>query len=620
MKGRKERNMKLKKNAKFWMCIALLVCLLSMVLASAIQGSFGRVKVSELRLVDRAGYEVSALLYKPASATPENPAPCIITVEGWYNNKEMQDLYSVEYARRGYVVLAVDMHGHGDSENTDSADLYTAAVGLDAAVELAGMMPYVDKTRIGVTGHSSGGAACGMAVAIDNERDTPLISAVLYEASTWVDDTGVDHSADLDGRYVGIIADKYDEFFYWTVDENGNDTVPLQFLTTPDAKNFVNFNNGYEGVEDVVPGQYYEQDGLFRVIWQPDCTHPWVHFSATSVGHGIQFFEDAFGAPNPIAANNQVWQWKTTFNFAGLVGIIMFVLSFICVMLDTKYFSVLKAESEPQPVTVNDGKGKLWFWIPLVLCAAFSGLSYYWTITNVYSKTTKFFVQTGPLTTGVWCVLSGIFCLVILLVYYYCFGKKNGFVPAERGVTISLSKLWRTVVLAVLTTGLAFLILFCADYFFKSDFRLWVLTLKAFDADKVIIGLRYLPLFLCFYIINSVSINCFNFNNIGGKLNILIMSIFNCLGALVFVAIQYGTFFATGALKWYSTEGYRISGIWLYPAIIYLFVTPFMTRFIYKKTKNPYLCAIVNAILITMMCVANTTTVLGGGAVVAANY
>ena len=285
--------MKLKKNAKFWMCIALLVCLLSMVLASAIQGSFGKVKVSELRLVDRAGYEVSALLYKPASATPDNPAPCIITVEGWYNNKEMQDLYSVEYARRGYVVLAVDMHGHGDSENTDSADLYTAAVGLDAAVELAGMMPYVDKTRIGVTGHSSGGAACDMAVAIDNERDTPLISAVLYEASTWVDDTGVDHSADLDGRYVGIIADKYDEFFYWTVDENGNDTVPLQFLTTPDAKNFVNFNNGYEGVEDVVPGQYYEQDGLFRVIWQPDCTHPWVHFSATSVGHGIQFFRGA---------------------------------------------------------------------------------------------------------------------------------------------------------------------------------------------------------------------------------------------------------------------------------------------------------------------------------------
>ena len=611
----------MKKNrAKIWLCISLAMCLISAIFASAVQGSFGRVKVSELRLVDRAGYEVSTLLYKPENATSETPAPCIITVEGWYNNKEMQDLYSVEYARRGYVVIAVDMHGHGDSESTDSADLYSAAVGLDAAVELAGTLPYVDNARIAVTGHSSGGAACDMAVGIDNEREVPLISAVLYEASTWIDDTGVDHSADLDGRYVGIIADKYDEFFYWTTDENGNDTVPMQFLTTPDARNFVNFNEGYEGVADVIPGQYYEKDGLFRVIYQPDCTHPWVHFSATCVGYGIQFFDDAFGAPNPIPANNQVWQWKTAFNFLGLVGIVVFVLSFMCVMLDTKYFGVLKAEAPVEPVAVKDGKSKAWFWIPLVLCAAFSGLSYYWTIVNVYTNTTAFFVQTGPLTTGVWCVLCGVFALIVLLVYYYCYGKKNGFDPVERGVKISLSRLWRTVVLAVLTTALAFLILFFADYFFKSDFRLWVLTLKAFDADKVIIGLRYLPLFLVFYVINSVSFNCFNYNTIGGKFNNLILSVFNSLGAMVFVAIQYITFFSTGALKWYSTEGFRISGIWLYPAMIYLFVTPFMTRFIYKKTKNPYLCAIVNAILITMMCVANTTTVLGGGAVVATNY
>ena len=74
----------------------------------------------------------------------------------------MQDLFSVEYARRGMVVIATDMHGHGDSEATTSDDLYTAAVGVDAAVQLAGSLPYVDTTKIGVTGHSSGGAACDM--------------------------------------------------------------------------------------------------------------------------------------------------------------------------------------------------------------------------------------------------------------------------------------------------------------------------------------------------------------------------------------------------------------------------------------------------------------------------
>ena len=615
--------MKLKKNAKLWVAISLVICLISMIFSSAIQSSFGQVTVDELRLVDRSGYAVSALLYRPKTATAETPAPCIITIEGWYNNKEMQDLYSVEYARRGYVVLAVDMHGHGDSESTYTDDLYSSAVGVDAAVELAGSLSYVDQSRIGVTGHSSGGAACNMAVAIDNERDVPLIRAILFQASTWVDDTGADHSGEFGDRDVGIIADRYDEFFFWTEDANGNTVAPKDFLTTADAKNFVNFNAGADGVDDVVSGQYYTSGDAFRVIYQPDCTHPRVHFSAECVGYGISFFENALGAPDPIPTSNQVWQIKNVFNFIGLIGIVLFLLTFVVAMLDLPFFSVLKAEELVQPMVVSDAGGKAWFWISLILCAIFSGASYMWVIANLYSKTTTVFPQTGPLTMGMWSLLSGIFALIVLLIYYFTYGKKHGFSPAARGVTISLKKLWRTILLALFAVSLAFLILFFADYFFQTDFRLWVLTLKAFDADKVLIALRYLPFFLAFYVINSVAVNCFNYNTIGGKKgwgNIIILAIFNILGAVVYVAVQYGTFFTTGLLRWYATEGWRISGIWLYPAIVYLFLAPILNRFIYKRTKNPYLFAIIIAILITIMCVANTTTVLGGGAVVADNY
>lgn len=608
--------MKTKKGAKFWLCLALAVCFVSMILASVVQSSGGKVDVSELRLIDSAGYEVSALLYKPQSATADSKAPCIITVEGWFNNKEMQDLYSVEYARRGYVVIATDMHGHGDSQSTDADNLYTAAVGLDATVQLAGSLPYVDTGRIAVTGHSSGGAACDMAVAIDNGRETPLIKAVLFEASTWVDDTGEDHAADIDGRYVGIIADLYDEFFFWTDDQ----IIPLNFTKSADAKNFVNFNRGADGVADVVPGQYYTDGDLFRVIYQPSCTHPWVHFSATSVAYGIEFFEKAFGAPNPIAPKNQVWQWKTAFNFIGLVSAVLSAIFFIWAMLDTKYFGILKAEEEGKPNEIKTGKDKAWFWIPLVICAVFSGVSYYVCVDKLYSITTKFFTQNGPLLCGMWCLVCAVFCIIVLTVCYKAYGKKNGFDLEERGVKISGQKLWRTIVLALMAAALVFLLLFFADFFFKVDFRLWVLTLKAFDADKVVIGLKYLVFFLVFYVVNSVATNCFNYNTIGGKANVAILGLFNALGALGFIAIQYGTFFATGALKWYSAEAWRISGIWLYPACVYLFCTPFLTRFIYNKTKNPYLVGIVNAILITMMAVANTCTILGGGAVVASNY
>lgn len=49
-------------------------------------------------------------------------------------------------------------------------------------------------------------------------------------------------------------------------------------------------------------------------------------------------------------------------------------------------------------------------------------------------------------------------------------------------------------------------------------------------------------------------------------------------------------------------------------------MTPILSRVVYKRTKNPYLFAIISAVLITIMAVANTTTLLGGGAVVASNY
>lgn len=610
--------------AKWVLALSLCLCLISMIFSSAIQSNFGNVEVKELKLMDPSGYAVSALLYRPDTATVENKAPCIITVEGWYNNKEMQDLYSVEYARRGYVVVAVDMHGHGNTDNTPAADLYSSAVGVEAAVQMAGNLPYVDTQRIGITGHSSGGAASNMVVALDNQRKTPLISAVLFQAATWVDDLGEDHSADFGDRSVGIIADRYDEFFFWTQDAQGNDVAPRDFLKSDDAKNFVSFNKGVQAMtQDVQAGQYYENGDAFRVIYQPNCTHPWVHFSAESVGNGVNFFEKVLGAPNPLPASNQVWQWKAAFNFLGLVGIVMFLLSFVVVALDIPYFHILRASEQPQPAQVKDLSGKLWFWGSLAACAVFSLASYMWVIQNVYSKTTKLFTQTGPLTMGVWCVLNGVFALAVLAAYYFFYGKKNGFSPAGSGLAISPQKLWRTVVLAMLTCGLAFLILFFADYFFQTDFRLWVLTMKAFEADKVLIGLRYLPLFLIFYVVNSVAVNCFNYNTIGGRKgwgNTVLLGLFNALGAIAFVALQYGSAPGNGMLRWYSTEGWRISGIWLYPAIVYLFITPFMTRYIYKKTRNPYLCGIINAIIITMLCVANTTTVLGGGAVVAANY
>mgnify|MGYP002230830005 FL=1 len=87
-----------------------------MVGSSLIQTGNHSIRIKKMYWESPAGALLSADLWIPANATAENKAPAVVTVEGWYNNKEMQDAYTLELARRGYVVLTLDLHGHGNSE------------------------------------------------------------------------------------------------------------------------------------------------------------------------------------------------------------------------------------------------------------------------------------------------------------------------------------------------------------------------------------------------------------------------------------------------------------------------------------------------------------------------
>lgn len=609
---------------KMWICIALVLCLISMIAVSLIQSQAGSITIKEMSWESPSGHQLSAYLYKPANATKDTPAPAVVTVEGWYNNKEMQDLYTVELARRGYVVLALDMHSHGNSESLTHADLYDGAVGVDGAVQLIASLPYVDKANIGVTGHSSGGTACNMAVAIDNERETPLIKAVLQQAGDWQDDTGADHSGDYGSRDVGLIASEYDDFYFGTYDDKGNMlTNPMHFLETDGAKKFLNFNeDGFTGTAE--GGKYYTKDfdgkTSYRVIFRPTCIHPMVVFNHKCVSFAMDFFAKTLGAPNAIDPNNQIWGWKVLFNAVGLAGFFIFMVSFALAMLDTAYFGELREKELVAPRPVADKAGKGWFWGTLILGAIFSAASYMFCMNHIYTITTKFFVQTGPLTIGSWSAICGAFALIVMLVYYFCYGKSHGWSLRDTGVCMSWRKIGKTAVLAILDIVVSFSLVFFAQYFFKTDFRFYVLAVKAFGADKVLIALRFLPFFLVFYVLNSISINCFNYNTIGKKGNIVLVGLFNALGAIFIVATQYIYFYATGYQLYGLTEGQRIAPIWLFPVMVILFGSAFIARIIYKRTRNPYLAGFINAMFVVMISCSNTTTILGGAQMICTTF
>ena len=158
--------------------VAAILMLVSMIGASLVQSSGGKVEVTEVCFDTDFGAKMSALIYRPKTATEENPAPGIVCVHGMYNNKEMQDSNLVELSRRGYVVMAIDMFSHGDSDLLETADNLPMS-GMAGLQYMLGL-PYVDTSKIGMTGHSMGGLNCDLATQLCvDENGNSLVKALL---------------------------------------------------------------------------------------------------------------------------------------------------------------------------------------------------------------------------------------------------------------------------------------------------------------------------------------------------------------------------------------------------------------------------------------------------------
>ena len=604
---------KTKKTAKVFLVISILLMFVSAIVASAVQTNGGKVRMEELNIMTDEGYTMSAYLFVPENATKDTPAPAIVTSHGYLNNKEMTDANYVELARRGYVVLAIDQPDHGDSEVTEDFFIL-APTGVYQGVLALSRMPFVDKGKIGVTGHSMGSWSVNAAVKQDNLNETPLISAVLIHCNdaVYTDDDG-NYVNIYGSRDVGIISAVYDEFFGGSVDENGNALQSPYYMESANAQSFLYFGTDPSGKEAREAYTFYTEnfDGkeVNRIIYRPGIIHPWSHFSARSEKAVCEFFEKALPAPNPIAPDSQIWQVKEAFNFVGVIGLVMFICSFGTLLVFTPVFESLRAKeiAKPDPI---DKTGTAWYFGSMLVCGIF-GCIVYLGLVNIGNSAPV--AQGESLGLGLWSTACGIFTIISMILAYQFYGKKHGMNLKEKGVFIPVRKLGLSVLLAVIVVVVSYSCVFFADYFFKTDFRLWTLAFKAFEAP-ILKYWPYMLLFVTYYIAASVASNCFNFNAIGKEWgNAIINGIFAAFPALVLPWIQYIHYYSTKSMMWsqptMASPNYPMFVLWLFPVVLILFGSTIVSRVFYKTTKNPYIAGIINALLVGIITIINTCTV-----------
>ena len=157
--------------SKRLLSISLVLIVIGSLLGWMVQTSVGNTEIKDVRWVGANGTEMSGLLYIPDGVTAENPAPGIVAIHGYINSRETQDGFAIEFARRGYVVLAADQTGHGYSDGPAFANGFG---GPDALTFMRGL-DIVDPDNIGLEGHSMGGWAVLIAAAVQPDAYKSIV-------------------------------------------------------------------------------------------------------------------------------------------------------------------------------------------------------------------------------------------------------------------------------------------------------------------------------------------------------------------------------------------------------------------------------------------------------------
>ena len=632
----------MKKNCVLLLCIAIALVLVGSFVASIVHRSGCTVKITDMTLVTEDGARMRALLLVPNSASVDNPAPAIVSVHGYNNTLEVQDSNQVELSRRGYVVISIDAYDHGLSSFPDPRINKGVApdMGTYAALQYLGTLPYVDKNRIGMVGHSMGGTILqiGAMRAFTNHEKNPSI--IIPKALSPTEHTflvGKD-GALVYGKYpvnVGLMFSKYDEWAenMWKVPKGSDVNISkngVAGMGFPGAEynSYYVFGNNKKLTRDEAIAA--AAGGKLRVLFQPPLIHPRAHFSKVAESYILDFFDITLkDGKEPIPATNQTWPWKEFFNGIALAGFFLFIIPFAFLMLEIPYFKTIVRPEPVAPSIITTAKNKLIYWIIFIACLLPAPLIYNWAVGYpIAIKSMDRFVPTIfpfnsyfqlPCVNGfvLLMLIVGAILLAIFIGTYFWVMKKNSVTFDNLGVKLSGADIAKCLLLAAIVFLATYALLVIINFFFLSDVRFWVFSIKTLTPIKFFILLKYLPFFLFFYIITNLTLN--SFTRIRGAsewVNIVLMIIANVGGLAMLTFLDYTWLFTTGVklfpyVPFPPKTTSALAGVLLWNLLFILPLAAISARLFFRKTGSIWLGGFVNSLIITLYAISNTVAAAG---------
>lgn len=197
---------------------------------------------------NRFGFTVAADLYVPKNRGGQRLPALVISGPFGAVKEQSSGLYANELAARGFVTLAFDPSFTGESggevRNVASPDIFTED--FSAAVDYIGLLPLVDRNRIGVLG-ICGLSGMAITAATSDTRIKAVATASMYDMSRSMSRSYKD-SYTLEQRKKVI---DYLSQQRWKDAENGNYALGLHEVPFDENGNIV---KGNRVLPDKLPG------------------------------------------------------------------------------------------------------------------------------------------------------------------------------------------------------------------------------------------------------------------------------------------------------------------------------------------------------------------------------
>jgi pimeloyl-ACP methyl ester carboxylesterase len=596
--------------AKLLLWIALILILVGGLLANLTQTNWGKVDVRDIRFVGTNGAVMSGLLYVPDGVTNKTPAPGILAIHGYINSRETQDGFAIEFARRGYVVLALDQTGHGYSDPPAFANAFGGMDGL----KYLSSLDIVDKNNIGLEGHSMGGWAVAIAAAY---MPTSYKSIVLEGSGTGV--FGAPAGNTTYPKNLCVVLSKWDEFsnlMWGSSDNTGKSRDPADTNVPANIVTSIRLKAQFGTTDAVQIGKVYGSiaNGTARVLYMPTTTHPGDHISTVAIGYAVDWFQQTLTGGKPFAASSQIWYWKEIGTLIALIGMILLLFPVGSLLLSTCGFF---KELAGAPAPAKAAKGISW-WISALIYAALAPATFF-TFTNYFNtwkiKANALFPENITTQLMIWVLLVYGISLVLFLIWHFAFNRKTKATASDYGVSwgtgfigVGWMKILKSFLLAATVAFVAYLTLAFSDWFFMTDYRIWVFAIKPLDALHFRVFLCYLIPFAAIFVILSLSLHGQlrpggkEGKEIGFGKEMLINFALNFIGFLVVLLIEYIPLLAGGHLMWPYYNLWAIIGIQLLPIFT---IVALVSTYFYRKTGHIYAGAFLNAMLVTWIVVAS---------------